>query len=279
MAFSIGPVDLSLYILLAALRGSAFFFLKLSVLQVNAFTITFLRLFIGWACLGVAIMALLLKDFTFWVEVKKLGVNWKKLLFVGLINNFLPVTFIALGEDYTNSSVASIIIASTPIFTAILGAFFLKDEKLGKLKALAFCVGLLGLILVSLQGLVGGGNSLEKTPWTLILLGHLLIIATAFSYGIGAIFVRKYIVIHPVVGAFGQVFSGMILSFPVALGIDIHFADFKKIIDDDYVAWVGIFYQGIGATCIGILLYYVLMQRIGAYKLMSAWFLFPVFEN
>jgi len=43
------------------------------------------------------------------------------------------------------------------------------------------------------------------------------------------------------------------------------------------MAWIGVLYQGIGSTWIGFLIYYFLITRIGASRMMLAWMLFPIF--
>jgi drug/metabolite transporter (DMT)-like permease len=53
---------------------------------------------------------------------------------------------------FFRSGIASVIVASTPIVTALVAHFVLADERLTLLKSIGFLFGLSGLILVSLQG-------------------------------------------------------------------------------------------------------------------------------
>eukprot|EP00026_Physarum_polycephalum_P001718 Phypoly_transcript_01720.p1 GENE.Phypoly_transcript_01720~~Phypoly_transcript_01720.p1 ORF type:complete len:354 (+),score=40.96 Phypoly_transcript_01720:2132-3193(+) len=272
-----------LFFISSAIWGSAFLFMKIAVDEIPPLTATSLRLLSGICGLSLTVLGFFVgnRD-TFPSEFKKLLniATISKLFFLGCVNNVIPVACVAYGEDYTNSGIASVIVASTPIVTALVAHFVLADERLTLLKSIGFLFGLSGLILVSLQGILGKG---ARGSTGLIIVGHVLIIITAVSYGIGAVFVRKYIKLHPVVAAFGQVFCAVVVSVILSLAFDYtmppspykhHFAFFKDL---KYQAWIGVLYQGIGSTWIGFLIYYFLITRIGASRMMLAWMLFPLF--
>jgi drug/metabolite transporter (DMT)-like permease len=49
----------------------------------------------------------------------------EQLVFLGVVNNLIPVACVSYGEQFILVGVASAIVASTPIFVIIISHFFL----------------------------------------------------------------------------------------------------------------------------------------------------------
>ena len=79
---------------------------------------------------------------------------------MGLVNNVIPFSLIAFGQTQLASGLASILNATTPLFTVIAGHFLTSDERLTPLRlvgALCGLVGVAGMIGPQLVAGLGGG--------------------------------------------------------------------------------------------------------------------------
>ena len=116
-------------------------------------------------------------------RILKLNLRGKKLMGPILLGILQPVLYFVLenyGLKYTTTSFTGIISSISPIFTAILGVFMLKEKPTWKQWG---CIGLsiIGVLMVSL-GSSGGENT-----W----LGCICLLAAYFSGAFYAILVRK----------------------------------------------------------------------------------------
>lgn len=116
-------------------------------------------------------------------RVMKLNLRGKKLMGPILLGILQPVLYFVLenyGLKYTTTSFTGIVSSVSPIFTAILGVWMLKEKPTIKQWV---CIGLsiIGVLMVSL-GSTGGENT-----W----LGCICLLAAYFSGAFYAILVRK----------------------------------------------------------------------------------------
>ncbi|MDT9673058.1 DMT family transporter, partial [Campylobacter jejuni] len=66
-------------------------------------------------------------------KLSNLKTRWFSYLLLGLLNNVIPFILIAIAIVNLNASIAAILNATTPLFTAIVAAIWLK-EPLNKRK-------------------------------------------------------------------------------------------------------------------------------------------------
>lgn len=108
------------------------------------------------------------------------------------ILNFLPFTFFypvlfftfqILGLTRVQSSLASIIQATTPLFTMVLAALLLK-EKTERRKKIFLLVSLSGILYISLQK----GITVEASG----AIGYVLLLLSSLSSAANIVLVRKY---------------------------------------------------------------------------------------
>lgn len=111
-----------LYVLLGLLSliwGGSFFFIKVLLESFGPWSITFLRCFFGVVTL---LAIILLKREKFQLK----NVPWKAVILIGLLNSAIPWTLIGFSETRISSSLASVLNASTPIWTLIIGILFFR---------------------------------------------------------------------------------------------------------------------------------------------------------
>ena len=115
--------DLTMLVTLSLVWGGSFFFVGVAVAELPPFTIVACRL-------GIAAIML-------WGVVALLGKRvpasprvWANLLAMGILNNAIPFTLIVWGQTHIASGLASILNATTPLFTVIVAGLILADERI-----------------------------------------------------------------------------------------------------------------------------------------------------
>ena len=97
--------------------------------------------------------------------------GWRPFIAIGLLNNVLPFSLIVVGQTYIPGGLASILNATTPLFTVVVMAVA-GEEKLSARRIAGVVAGLIGVIILH-----GEGLGLESGQG----LGILLCLAAAFS--------------------------------------------------------------------------------------------------
>ena len=159
---------------LSVLWGGSFFFNGVALRELPPFTLVFLR---------VALAALILLPV---LRAYRIGFprglsGWRPFFGIALLNNVLPFSLIVMGQTYIPSGLASILNATTPLFTVLVMAAG-GDEKLLLRRVGGVLAGLIGVII--LQGQDLGFNNSQG-------VGILLCLAAAFSYGLSALYARR----------------------------------------------------------------------------------------
>lgn len=274
-----------LWVIASAIWGSAFLFLRWSLESFPPLTTVALRLSTGLVALLIS-DAVLLATGTLDRAAVRAACTWKRqraLCALGVANTVLPVVCVSYGEKYINAGIASIFVASTPVWTEVLLRIFrMSDEANLCMLVCGFVVGLVGLVGIVVDDLIKPAD--EAVPLYEQIFGHVLLIACALSYGVGAVLARKYAAgLHPAVAATGQVLYGALAAIVIALPTDgllppdaypRHLGFFATATPK---AWIGCIYQGIGSTCIGFFIYFFLVKKLGPARVMMAWMTFPIY--
>jgi drug/metabolite transporter (DMT)-like permease len=200
-------LDWLLLLALSMLWGGSFFFVAVAVKALPPFTIVLLR--VAFAALSLHVVVRLTRTAMPWD-----GRTWLAFAGMGLLNNVIPFSLIVWGQIHVASGLASILNATTPLFTVVVAHLLTADEKLTKGRVAGALAGLAGVItLIGPQTLMGLGDGV--TP-------KLAILGAALSYSLSAIFARRFkrMGIKPLATAAGQVTASSLLLLPVALLAD-----------------------------------------------------------
>jgi drug/metabolite transporter (DMT)-like permease len=129
-----------------------------------------------------------------------------------LINNAIPHTLIFFGQTQMGAGLASILNASTPIWTVLIGNQLTSDERLTSAKLAGCLIGLAGTAVLMAPSVT---NSASVPFWAVLLP-----ILAAISYGFAAIYAKRFKGIAPPVVAAGQLTGSSLIMLPVALTMD-----------------------------------------------------------
>lgn len=199
------PLAWALLLLLGLLWGGSFFFARIAVQEVPPFTLVFLRL-------GLAALALHIYLRGRFGTYTILRDHWRAFAVMGFINNALPHTLIFFGQTEIGAGLASILNATTPVWTVIIANQWTPDEKLTANKLTGCLLGLVGTALLI-------GPSLTATA-SAPLWALLLPIGAAISYGFSATYGKRFRGMAAPVTATGQLTASSLMMLPVALLLD-----------------------------------------------------------
>lgn len=145
------PFEWAQLVALSVLWGGSFFFVGVAIKELPPLTIVVLR---------VALAAIALH-----LVIRLIGVRlpgspkiWAAFVVMGLLNNVIPFTLIVWGQTQVASGVASILNATSPLFTALVAHAATPDEKLTAGRLVGVIVGFAGVAVM-----IGGSASTCST--------------------------------------------------------------------------------------------------------------------
>jgi drug/metabolite transporter (DMT)-like permease len=164
----------TLLLILGAIWGASYLFIKIGLRDMSPSVVSFLRVALG----ALALLPLALSQ----GALRGLGARFWTLLLVGAIQVAVPFVLIAQGEEEITSALAGILIASAPLFTALLAVWVDHDERSSGLRLVGVLVGVAGVGFLLGVDLGGSGAA---------LLGGLMVVLAALGYAIGG-FLAKH---------------------------------------------------------------------------------------
>lgn len=241
---------------LAVLWGGSFFFNGVVLRELPPFTLVLLR---------VALAALMLLPL---LHARGLpfpeGWNgWKPFFLVALFNNALPFSLIVTGQTYIPSALASILNATTPLFTVVVMAAA-GEEVLYWRRVAGVIVGLIGVIVLR-------GSGLDLTSGQ--GLGILLCLAAAFSYGISALVARRYLADSPPLASATFQLMASSLMMAVVAGI---FERPWRLAMPGAVTWLAVLGLAALSTALAYIVFFQVLRRSGATNVMLVTLLVPI---
>lgn len=136
------------------------------------------------------------------------------LLLVGLFNNAIPFTCFAWGEQVVPSNIASVLNATTPIWTLLISLTLSRSSAAWNVLA-GVAIGFAGVVLVVTQQTAGMAT---RVPHGLFLRGVMLISAGALGYAIASVIAkRKLAGVDPIIIAASQLASAFLMVTPAAM--------------------------------------------------------------
>jgi drug/metabolite transporter (DMT)-like permease len=187
-------------LLLGAVWGASYLFIAIGLRDLSPGMVAFLRVALAAAVLipiAAAQGALAgARPYAGW------------LVLVGAIQVAGPFILIAAGEEEISSSLAGILVAAAPLFTAVLAIWVDHEERSQGLRLVGVLIGFAGVGLLLGVDLGGGGSE---------LLGGLAVVAAALGYAIGGLLIKHRLAGMAPVGMSGLVTgASALLLLPVA---------------------------------------------------------------
>ena len=246
--------DLLLLLLLGALFASAFLFVRIAAPVLGPIFLMDARVILAAAVLYL--WAVLRREK---VQFRGKRRHW---LVLGALNAAIPFSLIAWAELHITASLAAILVATLPLFTALVSAVWLK-EALTRKKVLGLMLGLVGVTILS------GWSPLTLSPTTALAI--LATLAASLSYALGSVYTGKVFAGVPrVTLTIGNFASAGILLLPLAASSVPPVPPQPPVI----LAFLGLV---VVASVVPYLLFFRLLERRGATVATSVAFLIPAF--
>ena len=245
-------------LLLAALWGPSFLFIKVAVGEIPPFTLVTGRV-------GVAAALLYLFLRLRGRALPRSGRLWGYFAVAGFFSNALPFTLITWGEIHIDSAVAAILNGTTPLFTILLAHLFTSDDRLNGTKVVGVLLGFGGLIVLIAPALVEGFHA---TTWGLIAVA-----VAAASYGVATVYTRQKLRgLPPLAAPTAQLTMATLFLIPLALLIEQPFSR-------PLPAWTALgslLALAVIGTAMAFVLYYRLLEKLTATSISMVTYLVPV---
>lgn len=244
-------------ILLAAVWGASFLFMRIATPEFGAVALIEVRVLIA----SIFLLPIwYLRDAKHQTKVVKS--HWLQLLVVGILNSAVPFVLFAYSTLYITGGFASILNATAPIWGALVAWVWLRS-RLSFEAAIGLGFGLFGVAI-----LVSKSISLSLSG---VSLGILAGLGASFLYGIASNYTsEKLNKVSPLsIATFSQIAATLVL-LPAALW---YFPQ-QQI---SALAWLSVIAMGIFCTGLAYTMYFRLIAKIGPTKAITVTFLIPIF--
>ncbi len=191
----------SMLLVLGAIWGASYMFIKIGLRDLTPEMIAFVRI-----ALAALILVPLAHSRGALRGLRPLA-GW--FLLIGSVQVAVPFVLIGLGEEEISSGLAGILVATTPMFTALLAIWVDHEERSHGLRLVGVATGFAGVAL--LLGVDLGGSGAE-------LLGGLMVVLAGLGYAIGALLAKhKLEGVQPIAMSAGVMASSTLVLVPAAV--------------------------------------------------------------
>lgn len=246
----------AMLLLLSLIWGGSFLFIAIAVKELAPLQLVFARVAIAALLLlpiHLALRGSLPRDRKTWIAAGGMSV----------MNNILPFTLIVWGQQYISGGLASVVNATTPIFTVIFLAMA-GLEGITWRKSIALAVGFVGVIVIK------GGNIGDLSDQS---LGVLAVLAAAGFYGLSAPWSKLRLAgISPLTTATCQ----LILSSIGMLVVVLLFGDMQQYAVASATTWLALLGLAGLSTSLAYLLFFQIIARAGPSFVSLCTMLIPV---
>jgi drug/metabolite transporter (DMT)-like permease len=253
------------FALLGLIWGSSFLWIRIAVQDIGPFTLVAFRLLFGFVGIGVIAIA---KKQSFPRDRKTL----MALAVMAILNIALPFTLISWGETTVESSLASILNGTVPLFSIVIAHYWLHDEKITLPRILGLVLGFCGVFV-----LVGRGFDVSALSGN--VLGQMAIVAAALSYAVSASYARRNLQGQPPLlqSMVTLLVADLILwiSIPV-VGMTAPALNAPNQLPTLAITWIAIAWLGLLGSCVAFLLFFYLLNHLGATRTTLVTYIFPV---
>lgn len=255
---TMGKTEWIMLMALSVLWGGSFLFVGIAVSDIPPLTIVLVRVLLSAMALHVILKVM---GYKFPTDKTILSA----FLIMGLLNNAIPFSLIAYGQSHIASGLASILNATTPIFTVIVAHFLTTDEKLTGRKIAGVLIGFFGVaVMIGIDALQALG---------IHIFAQIAILIATTSYAFAGIYGKRFqkLGVKPITVATGQVTASALLMLPLVMFIDQPWnLDIPSL--HSILALIAL---ALLSTVLAYILFFEILARAGATNLLLVTFLIP----
>ena len=266
MSAKVNWVHLLLIFIPGTLWGSSFLLNAITLETIPPMTITAARNLISIPLLLVLLYLVGGRLPTSWA-------GWYPFFVIGLVNNAMPFFLTSWGQQFIDSGLASILLATMPLCTIIIAHFVTIDERLTTRKVIGVGLGLIGvLVLIGPSALLGLTSGIQ---------GQLALVGAATCYAAGGLYARRIFHQKRVPGASpwavllevttGQFIASMIFVAPGSLLLEAPW-----VLQPSAASLWALLAQAWLVSIAAVVVYYYLLDAAGATFASMVTYLIPI---
>ena len=245
------------FILLAALWGASFLFMRLGAAEFGPLPTAGLR---------VALATMFLWPIMLykgqWPALRR---HWRPVLLAGITNSAIPFALFSWAVLHIATGLTAILNASVPLFGALIAWVWLGD-RINRLRWVGLAIGFVGVALLASRAPAGTGFKSDSAYWA---IGACLL--ASFFYGVSASFARRYLMgVPPLATATGS-------QLGAALGLALPTLWLWPAQMPGPRAWGAIVAIAVLCTGVAYILYFRLIANAGPSRALAVTFITPVF--
>ncbi len=246
------------FLLLAAIWGASFLFMRIAVVEMGA---------VPTAAVRVVIAALALLPIV-WLRglLPDLRQHWRPVLLVGMLNSGIPFALYSFALLSISTGLSAILNATTPLFGTLIAWLWLRDRPNAS-RSLGLVIGFVGVALLAWDKASFKPDANGIAPgWAVVAC----LLAT-LCYGLSGSYTKRYLMaVPPLVTATGsQVGASLGLALPALWLWPAHAPSLH--------AWGALLVLGVVCTGLAYILFFRLINRVGPAKTLTVTFVVPVF--
>lgn len=239
--------------------GRIVLFAEIALTALPPFTIVLLRVGLAAAALHLFLLAR-------GTPVPYDSRLWGAFLVMGFLNNVVPFSLLVWGQTQIASGLASILNATTPIFTVLVAHALTRDEKITGGRLAGVLIGFAGVAaMIGPAALAGVAAN---------LLAQIACLGATLSYAFAGVFGRRFarMAVTPVQTAAGQVTASALILLPVVAIVDRPWA----LAAPDAGIMAAVVVLALLSTAVAYILFFRLLAAAGATNIMLVTLLVPV---
>ena len=253
------PALLVEFVLLGAIWGASFLFMRLSVVDFGALPTAFVR---------VSVAAAFLLPILLWKrEGRILLRHWKALLVVGLLNSAIPFACFSFALLAITTGLSAILNATVPLFGALVAWLWLKDRPNAS-RILGLVIGFAGIVALTIGKASFKPDAVSGIAPAWAVLACLL---ATLCYGIAASFTKRYL------GGLPSMVTATGSQLGAVCGLALPALWLWPASPPGSTAWAAIVALGVLCTGVAYILYFRLIEQAGPARALTVTFLIPVF--
>jgi drug/metabolite transporter (DMT)-like permease len=246
------------FILLAAIWGSSFLFMRLGTVEFGA---------LPTAAVRVAIASVFLLPLLAWRgQVPVLRQHWKEIFAIGVLNSGIPFLCFSFALLAITTGLSAILNATVPLFGALIAWVWLRDKPAAS-RLLGLAIGFAGVALLAWDKASFKPDASGIAPaWAVLAC----LVAT-LCYGIAGNAAKVYLAGLPALATAtgSQIGATIVLAVPAIWAWPAHMPSLQ--------AWLALVAVGVLCTGIAYILYFRLIEEAGPSRALAVTFVVPVF--
>ena len=183
---------------------------------------------------------------------------------MGFLNNVVPFTLIIYATAQLGAGSASILNATTPIFTLVVAHVATADEKITRARFFGIVLGIVGVAAMA------GPQAVAGLTGDLLAVGAMLV--ATLGYGLSAVYGRRFQGMDPTVSAACQLSAATLLLLPLVLVVDAPWT----LPMPGALTWASVAGLAVLATALAYVIFWALIARAGGTNTMLVTLLIPV---